>query len=660
MSDFITEKRRNPSLNPRVSPLEQLSQHYGDPDVFVSFTSGFGQSVKGSKVQTKIGINPKSPYYTPLGIYTYPLDYVVDYSKRYHEISAPFTGSGEWEFLYVVRRKTPNIVETDDQAQEPYRRLVELINADSRVDFTIIAADIDEQFFSTPRKKLWATARQYAKYISKDRKSAAVAWNAIMRKIGVDNFVDRNNEGLIHSSEPTQAVFFASNTFQVLDIVTRVPRSPIDINRVIEQIKNDQFDYSKFNPSWSAYMHRLTPTVLEKILKNCSIFTRLMFRDSALQEIQKSYENLRLLIDCAPLDLNANYITSVVESFMHHGRFNDIGALGLDNKQFRYVMSMVFRSFDASHYMAQVSDWDFSTLKNPKEKIAILFQEMRFSVPTKRSLNVFRLCRAMQEQGIEPDDKLRSLIFSISPEASEQLFPIEKKTYRHYRSLLDNGVYDEIVPYEMARIYYSSDNSKRPSREFVEEAMDRNDHVVIYSILKHFPAAIRFLSNDDLLKLNPSKLLRLNPNILIQMDQTNLYDYLREPSGKSDVRYLLLTALRDRDVGMINKVMSQYADQELFNQYVSKYGVEFLRIYKYPTYIEMINKMPFALVEKLLNDGFVPNTIDIDHLKQYYDKHPENITYFRPDGENPAHEKLVQYLRDRHPDRPITYRWNLT
>lgn len=639
--------------------MEQLSQFAGDPDVFVSFTSGFGQSVRGSKVQSKIGINPKSPYNTPLGIYTYPLDYVVDYSKRYHEISAPFTGSGEWEFLYVVRRKTPNIVETDDQAQEPYRRLVELINADSRVDFTIIAADIDEQF-STPRKKLWVTARQYAKYISKDRKSAAVAWNAIMRKIGVDNFVDRNNEGLIHSSEPTQAVFFASNTFQVLDIVTRVPRSPIDINRVIKQIENDQFDYSKFNPSWSAYMHRLTPVVLEKILKNCSIFTRLMFRDSALQEVQKSYENLRLLIDCSPLDLDANYITSVVESLMHHGRFNDIGALRLDNKQFKYVMSKVLNSFAASQYMAQVSNWDFSTLQNPKEKIAILFQELRLSDSTKRSLNVFRLCRAMQEQGIEPDDKLRSLIFSISPEASDKFFPIEKKTYRHYRSLLSNGVYDETVPYEMARIYYSSDNFKRPSREFVEEAMDRNDHVIIYSILKNFPVSILFLDHSDIVKLNPSKLLRVNPNILTQMDGTNFYDYLKEPSGKQDIQYLLLTALRDRDAGMINKIMSQYADQELFNQYVSKYGVEFLRIYKYPVYKEKINKMPFALVEKLLNDGFVPNAIDIKHLKQYYDKHPENITYFRPDGENPDHEKLVQYLRDRHPAKTITYRWNLT
>jgi hypothetical protein len=69
----LTEARRNPEQNPKISVNQAIKQRLqsgerGTPDnpkLFVSFTQ-----------LDKLGINPKSKYDTPLGIYAYPADYV--------------------------------------------------------------------------------------------------------------------------------------------------------------------------------------------------------------------------------------------------------------------------------------------------------------------------------------------------------------------------------------------------------------------------------------------------------------------------------------------------------------------------------------------------------------------------------------------------------
>jgi hypothetical protein len=62
----IVEKRRNPALNPReteetiIAKLEKISAN--SDNFYISYTA-----------IDKIGVNPRSSYNTPVGIYSYPL-----------------------------------------------------------------------------------------------------------------------------------------------------------------------------------------------------------------------------------------------------------------------------------------------------------------------------------------------------------------------------------------------------------------------------------------------------------------------------------------------------------------------------------------------------------------------------------------------------------
>ena len=60
--NHYSEKRRNPEMNPHISAWDYVDKYKNDPDVYISFTT-----------IDKIGINPRSVYNTPNGIYCYPL-----------------------------------------------------------------------------------------------------------------------------------------------------------------------------------------------------------------------------------------------------------------------------------------------------------------------------------------------------------------------------------------------------------------------------------------------------------------------------------------------------------------------------------------------------------------------------------------------------------
>ena len=69
---YLEEKRRNPELNPKIDIIRALERRQDDPDIYISFVEDVGVP-DGAVSGFKIGINPKSRYNTPTGIYTYPL-----------------------------------------------------------------------------------------------------------------------------------------------------------------------------------------------------------------------------------------------------------------------------------------------------------------------------------------------------------------------------------------------------------------------------------------------------------------------------------------------------------------------------------------------------------------------------------------------------------
>lgn len=127
-SKLTLEARKNPEKNPKVSVNQKFYDLYDKADVenigdrqrtnlFLSMTE-----------LDKLGVNPKSPYYTPIGIYAYPADYVLDKLVEYHGGSRstetpnapmgqvlPFAGGSAYANFFIIKPNyIGNIVALDE------------------------------------------------------------------------------------------------------------------------------------------------------------------------------------------------------------------------------------------------------------------------------------------------------------------------------------------------------------------------------------------------------------------------------------------------------------------------------------------------------------------------------------------------------------------
>ena len=223
--EIITEARRNPEQNPKVSTLEALEKYAGRDDVFVSFTSDVGEmshdGFRGGKniSGSKLGINPKSEYNTPIGIYTYPIDYVLERGGK-----VPF--AAEEPFLYLVQATKP-LLDLNNYSETDFKRdsekLIDMGFKDTQED------GIHGSNFDTPASKLWNWTRLAAL-----KKTAQ--WPKILRALGYSGAVDHGSK-VIHPNEPTQAVFFSTNAIKVLEVIpNRFESKPL--KKPISTIKN--------------------------------------------------------------------------------------------------------------------------------------------------------------------------------------------------------------------------------------------------------------------------------------------------------------------------------------------------------------------------------------------------------------------------------------
>ena len=115
---FIDEARRNPELNPKISIYDILEKYHTDENVYITYVqdvgskstsiSGKAKGIPKNAEGFKLGINPKSTFNTPNGIYTYPLKEAWrSYSNRKDRIlDVPF--AGENPFIYIFKPKRSN------------------------------------------------------------------------------------------------------------------------------------------------------------------------------------------------------------------------------------------------------------------------------------------------------------------------------------------------------------------------------------------------------------------------------------------------------------------------------------------------------------------------------------------------------------------------
>lgn len=242
----LTEARRNPDMNPKISAYEALKPYSKDDRYFISFTQ-----------LDKLGINPKSRYETPLGIYTYPLstiwkEYRVEQTRSVGE-AVPFAGDNPYIWLVKVNPGARFIKDMySDYGSDYYDRDMRVLKnhfLDNLKDYELKADESEKKKFEilidrlilkwtqssshrNPIMGMWNVTRNLAMM---RKGKPAVQWNFLLRKVlGYDGFADRSGRGFIHPSEPIQAVFMSTRAFKV----------------VAEFLNKDYDDTEKNIPDW--------------------------------------------------------------------------------------------------------------------------------------------------------------------------------------------------------------------------------------------------------------------------------------------------------------------------------------------------------------------------------------------------------------------------
>lgn len=286
----LIEKRKNPAKNTVESIYDIAKKYKDDPNVYISFVQDLETSTNNENIyrhrprgdigSPKIGINPKSLYDTPNGIYTYPLKQVYDATKDAFDI--PFAANSP--IVYFVRknkeidgiddisrlkedqfkkyvdklaRSMGSLITTELQKVYPAADSSKFIPLNSHIlKLSVIKTAIETSKNSSAGGRLWNITRvfslllgsiikekhSFAQYFLKTdsessdadaiqvltldvmeaissmpKKSYPNIWNSIWRKVlGIDYIADKSGKGIIHINEPIQAVFFSYKAFDII------------------------------------------------------------------------------------------------------------------------------------------------------------------------------------------------------------------------------------------------------------------------------------------------------------------------------------------------------------------------------------------------------------------------------------------------------------
>lgn len=240
---LVLEKRRNPALPAQTkrAGIEELLKYEGRDDIFISYTD-----------VDKIGINPQSEYYTPIGIYAYPLANVLpELKERMDSKRVPF--AGRRPFIWVLQANPVSLQDYDSGDFD--RDLGKLVDYMKKLGFdsteiaTIPNDAIRKATIESIAGKMWNVTRMMARAIAKKTNTKApVRWNRLMSDVlGYQGIVD-HGDGIIHSNESNQAVFFNKKTFKVVEKIRNISPRVSDHSSdeyIIGHIKN-----GKFNRAW--------------------------------------------------------------------------------------------------------------------------------------------------------------------------------------------------------------------------------------------------------------------------------------------------------------------------------------------------------------------------------------------------------------------------
>ena len=244
----IHEARRNPDQNPKHTVYDQIKDYLNEPNAFVSFTA-----------IDKLGINPSSRYQTPIGIYSYPLMRTIEEENidvkangLYNQF--PFASKSDYFWLFEAADFGSMLILSDaiysrsryvtdiKKLEQYYTETAPENVKESFNDFISKAAE-NARYGYKPGQ-IWNITRcAAAGWNPKASRTDPVKWNTILRKVlGYSGAIDIEALGIIHPSEPLQAVFFSKSAIKP---IMRVANKQPSLNSLFPELR-DMFDSLDF------------------------------------------------------------------------------------------------------------------------------------------------------------------------------------------------------------------------------------------------------------------------------------------------------------------------------------------------------------------------------------------------------------------------------
>jgi ribosomal protein L24 len=207
----------------------------------------------------KVGINPRSGYNTPLGIYCYPMAHVIKTIKNSGASGVEYMGDSP--YITVFRAVRPErgmdlAAYTDQDYDRDLSRLRDyFVNRRSWLSDSSFDNTVNQAVYHAHRSanqtaaNMWNITRTLADHVGSRRlaewsdtrqaQRSSVVWNGILRNIlGYDYAVDPRGYGIIHTAEPTQAVFFSKPALRSVDQLRNTAGSFNYQITLINRIKN--------------------------------------------------------------------------------------------------------------------------------------------------------------------------------------------------------------------------------------------------------------------------------------------------------------------------------------------------------------------------------------------------------------------------------------
>jgi hypothetical protein len=218
--------------------------------------------------EDKVGINPKSIWDTPNGVYAYPVSWALD-----NQI--PFRGQNKPKKIKVIKIHSKKVL-SNKLSKNEYQEKIKQLQKEYGLPDKQINGFVEDAKVQTYFGKLWNVTRMIAKHLKNEKTSNI--WTTILLHLGYDVVID-NGDGVVHEHEKTQAVFLSPKSYKLVGEEFVDTEERFSANNKYFSIRFLE-DYLKNNNARNIYLFLINN--IKNILKlsedgnKISIFIRLM------------------------------------------------------------------------------------------------------------------------------------------------------------------------------------------------------------------------------------------------------------------------------------------------------------------------------------------------------------------------------------------------